>query len=308
VAQHVRRHRPDVVQWAEWRFSVDGFVAGLVAARHWAAVSADLAHSPLPLREQRAGASLYKTGPVMSAGLRFGYRRMDCVFVLGEASRSELVHAWPGISHVEVVPHGPWAVHAAADVPPPSAAPPKVLFFGSLTGYKGLNVLIDAFALLRARAPEAELVIAGPVVADFDYQALAARAHETGGIELRPGYVPLGDVPALVGGARVVVAPYVRANASGVVSVAQAFGRPVVVTDVGDLASSVVDGETGAVVPPSDPGALCTAMAALLSDPAGCDRMGALARTAVQGEGSWDAIAGRFERAYEASLERRGRS
>jgi glycosyltransferase involved in cell wall biosynthesis len=307
VAQHIRRHRPDVVQWAEWRFSVDGLVAGLVAARHWATVSGDLAHSPLPLREQRAGTSLYKTGPVMSAGLRFGYQRMDCVFVLGDASRNELVQAWPGISRVEVVPHGPWAVQATADVPPPSAAPPSVLFFGSITGYKGLNVLVDAFSLLRHRVPEAELVIAGPVVADFDYAALARRAQETEGIDLRPGYVPLADVPALVAGARLVVAPYVRANASGVVSVAQAFGRPLVVTDVGDLASSVVDGETGAVVPPSDPDALCASMAALLSDPARCDRMGALAREAMRGEASWDAIAARVERAYEACLDGRGR-
>lgn len=300
VVRHVHQSRPDVVQFGEWRFSVDGWMAAWLARRPWAPVLVDLAHSPLPLEEQHADGALYKTGPLLRRGLGSGYRHLDAVMVLGERSRHQMIEAWPGVARVEVIPHGGEEIFLGSEaVPPAEATPPRVLFFGIWARYKGLDLLLDAFSLVRARLPDAELVVAGSVESDVDVDALARRAAEIGGIDLRPGYVPVEDVPGLVGGCRVVAAPYRAANQSGVVHLAQTLSRPVVVTDVGDLASAVTDGETGLLVPPEDPSAFAAAVERLLRDPAEAGRLGRNGQRRVRSEASWREVAGRVVAIYE---------
>ncbi|HET9075978.1 MAG TPA: glycosyltransferase family 4 protein [Acidimicrobiales bacterium] len=303
VGRMVREIRPDVVQWSEWRFSIDGLLASLIARRGWAGVCADVAHSPIPLQEQRGDAGPYRRGGVLYGGLGRGYRAMDLLLVLGESSRTDLLATWPGVSRVEVIPFGDLGVLAHGDPVDPGDCPEQVVFFGSLTGYKGLDLLLDAFAAVRAQRPAATLKIAGPVVGDLDVKDLARRARAIDGVQFLPGYVPAEDVPGLVGGARLLAAPYRRSNASAVVRLAQTFGRPVVVTDVGDLAESVDDGVTGLVVAPEDTTALASAMVRLLSDPGEASRMGAEGRRRLMEESSWEVVAGRLDALYRSVLE-----
>ena len=60
--------------------------------------------------------------------------------------------------------------------------------------------------------------------------------------------------------ADLLVLPYVSATQSGIVQVAYAYDRPVVSTNVGGLPEVVREGETGFLVPPSDPEALAEAV------------------------------------------------
>jgi glycosyltransferase involved in cell wall biosynthesis len=303
LAFHLRRRRPDVVQFGEWHFSIDGAAAALLSRTGWSRQWVDLAHSPLPLTEQRGGRSAYRRGPLLRRGLAAGYRAMDAVLVLGEASRRDMEQAWPGVRRIDVVPHGDEEIFRHGPVPAPSSCGPRVLFFGALTGYKGLDVLLDAFSLVREQLPDAELVIAGPVVADLDLVALAERARRVGHVDLRPGYVPIDDVGPLLSSARLLVAPYLRSNASGVVRLAHTFERPVVVSDVGDLANSVRAGHTGLVVEPGDPRALADSMVRLLADPDEADRMGRAGRDHQGQEASWPQVARRVGAIYQELLE-----
>ncbi|MDQ2724571.1 MAG: glycosyltransferase family 4 protein [Actinomycetota bacterium] len=289
VLVHVHRCRPDVVQLAEWRFGIDGFLAAWLARRGWARAVTDLAHSPIPLEERRAG-SPYRRGWLLDRGLDAGYRAMDTVIVLGESSRRDQLLRWPHTARVDVISHGDEEVLVAGPLPPPSASPPQSVFFGILTGYKGLDALMDAHALVVARLPSARLLIAGATMPDLDVERLQARAASIPGVSLRLGYVPIPEVAALMGSARLVVAPYRRSNASGIVRLAQTAGRPVVVTAVGDLADSVDDGETGFVVPPGDVSALAAAMLPLLTDIALADRMGAEGRRRLQATAAWPLV------------------
>ncbi|WP_345775096.1 glycosyltransferase [Dietzia cinnamea] len=96
-----------------------------------------------------------------------------------------------------------------------------------------------------------------------------------------------GQGARVVRAARVVVTPYLRASQSGVVHLAFSHARPVVSTDVGDLAEAVHDGESGLLVPPGDVAALARALERLLVDPALAERLGArghadLARTGAE--------------------------
>lgn len=121
--------------------------------------------------------------------------------------------------------------------------------------------------------------------ADLDLDAVTSLAHRVGGVDLRPGYVDAADVPGMIRSARVVVTPYLRASQSGVIHLAYTHARPVVSTDVGDLAEAVRDGETGLLVPPGAVLALAGALERLLLDPALAARLGARGHEELAGTG-----------------------
>ena len=140
---------------------------------------------------------------------------------------------------------------------PPDA--PVFLFFGFIRHYKGLDVLLDAWAEVVRQIPDATLVVAGEFYADED--ALRQRAAELGdSVRLDADYIPDDRVPLYFGAADAVVQPYRTATQSGVAQIAFHFGRPVITTDVGGLAEIVPDGTAGLVVPADDPAALADAM------------------------------------------------
>ncbi len=294
VAVHIHRRPVDAVVWSDWRFPVDALFVAWIARRRRGAALALVAHEPRPLGEQRTSGSLYISGaPLLLRRWTLGaaYRRMDVVFVLAEQSRRDLVATWPQVRRVVTIPHGDEGIFASGPVATPDACPPRVLFFGVLTRYKGLDMLLDAFAAVRSRMPEAELVVAGAVSGDIDYPALARRAGAIGGVSMRPGYVAANDVAALMGASRVVAAPYVRATQSGVVHLAQTFGRPVVATAVGDLPAVVRDAEAGLLTPPGDAQAFAEALERLLRNPLEAARMGRRGRQRLEAKSSWDLVA-----------------
>ncbi len=306
LARHLRASRPDVAQWASWRFAMDGMFAGLIARRRWTGISVDLCHEPAPLQEQRSGASPYRRGWLLDQGLTYGYQSMDTVLVLGPTARKDLLRLRPGIARCELIPHGDEQVLSGTRRPPaPSECPARVVMFGSLTAYKGIDTLLDAWPTVRRAVPDAELVIAGGVVGDLDAGALARRVAGLAGADLQPGYVAVGDVAPLVGSARVSVAPYRRSNASGAVRLAQTLGRPVVVTDVGDLAASVVHESSGLVIAPDNSEALAGAIVRLLRDGAMADRMGRAGYDQLMATASWPIVASEVERVYLEALGRR---
>src|SRR5215213_2424642 len=141
VGRYLRRERPDVVQFAEWRFALDGAMFQLALAGARPEVVADVAHSPLPLSESRDAEGLLKSGPLLHRSLRSAYSRTDVVFVLGERSRAEFQEAFGAVTRIEVVPHGDEGVYATADPTDAGTSPETVLFFGGLSRYKGLDLL-----------------------------------------------------------------------------------------------------------------------------------------------------------------------
>jgi glycosyltransferase involved in cell wall biosynthesis len=113
---------------------------------------------------------------------------------------------------------------------------------------------------VRARRP-VTLVVAGEFYEDPEkYRRLAAAAGGEGAVRLLERYIPDDEVEALFKAADVAVLPYRSATQSGVTHVAYATGTPVITTDVGGLAETVIPEETGLVVPPEDPQALADAV------------------------------------------------
>ncbi|MER6001185.1 glycosyltransferase family 4 protein [Nonomuraea angiospora] len=131
----------------------------------------------------------------------------------------------------------------------------RLLFFGIVRPYKGLDLL------LRALPDGISLTVAGEFWGGLDEtRALIAELGLGDRVELRPGYVAAEDVPGLFARADALVLPYRNATASQNVWLGHEHGVPVIATRVGALADHVTDGVDGLLVEPGDAGALRAAL------------------------------------------------
>jgi glycosyltransferase involved in cell wall biosynthesis len=259
---------------------------------------AHVCHNATPAGPPSGGE--WRFGPLTDRLLRVTYSRLGPIFVHGERSRTAFEQAW-GPNNMAIIPHGDERIFGAD--PPPPATEEGVLFFGNWDRYKGIDVLIDAFDRLVSRRPQATLTIAGSVTdPEVDVDAIRRWANTHQGVEVTEGYVPLAEVPGIFARARVVALPYTGVFQSGVAHLAMTLGRAVVATDVGDVSSAVIDGETGFVVPPQDPEALADALERVISDPALAERLGAEGRGRVLSASSWETVAARVEAELDAVI------
>lgn len=286
------RMQPDVLLWSAWRFGMDaGFVVllDMVLPRTTHGI---IAHEPVAFKP--TDSQFGKSGLLFDRLLTAAWRRMDIVFVLGSQARENVLRRWAPRAPVMLIPHGDEGMLRRPDpMPAADETKPMALFFGTWTSYKGIDDLLEAFALVRDRLPEASLVLAGAVTDEIDFSAISARASTLGGVELRPGYVPAERVQDLIADARLVVTPYRRASQSGVAHLAHTFGRPVVANDVGDISSVVRDGVTGYLATPGRVDELADRICRLLEDPALAKQLGDAGHEVLTTSSSWSTVATR---------------
>jgi glycosyltransferase involved in cell wall biosynthesis len=180
-----------------------------------------------------------------------------------------------------------------------------VLCFGNIRPYKGVDVLLRAFADVARQDSQAILVIAGQPWGDWaPYAALIDELRIGARVHCALEYVPTDAIEPYFVAADVVALPYTHFDAqSGVATRALPFGRPLVVSNVGGLPELVM--EPGAVVPPLDPPALAAALTRVLADPSLRDRM-AVDSLTIAGSLGWDRIATRTVEIYARMAGRRG--
>jgi phosphatidylinositol alpha-1,6-mannosyltransferase len=170
---------------------------------------------------------------------------------------------------------------------------PLMLTVARLVPHKGQDVAIRALALLRADVHYL-IVGAGP-----DRPRLRALATELGVADrvTFAGALDDGDIADAYATASVYVG---LSRRDGDVSVegfgisfveAGASGTPSVAGDSGGVRGAVRDGETGVIVPATDPGAAAAAIGALIGDESRRAAMGAAARQAVETHYNWDRVA-----------------
>jgi len=127
-----------------------------------------------------------------------------------------------------------------------------LLFFGFIRAYKGLDLLLDAFADNRLRTYNLKLIIAGEF---YENEQFYMEKIKTLGIEqdieLRSNFISDTEVNAYFCAADIVVQPYKSATQSGVTQIAYYFEKPMLVTNVGGLGEIVPDQKVGYVVEPN---------------------------------------------------------
>ena len=135
-----------------------------------------------------------------------------------------------------------------------------LLFFGFIRAYKGLDLLIEAFADKRFRSKKLKLIIAGEFYDDpKPYRDLVHKYNLENEILFFDRFINDNEVTNFFSSADLIVQPYKSATQSGVTQIAYHFEKPIVVTDVGGLREIVPDGKCGYVVNP-DPEAIANAI------------------------------------------------
>ena len=141
-----------------------------------------------------------------------------------------------------------------------------LLAFGAVRPYKGIDLALDALALVDPGL-DVKLVVAGRFWGCREQlSACAARLGVAGKVEFRDAYVSNEEAALLFGAAHAAVLPYRSASQSGVTQLSFAYGRPVIATRVGGLPAAVSHGHDGLLVEPGDPRRLARAIERMARD------------------------------------------
>jgi D-inositol-3-phosphate glycosyltransferase len=202
--------------------------------------------------------------------LRIQYRLMEHIFVHTQKMKDQLMQTF-GVreGRISIIPFGTY------DMVPQSAltsaeakqrlglreADRTILFFGRITPYKGIDLLVDAFARIALDDQSYRLVIAGEAMKESEQQwqqvqQTIAQSSMREQVVQHTRYIGDAEIEIYFKGADVLVLPYSQIFQSGVLFMAYSFGLPVIATDVGSFGRDIIEGETGFLCRPGDAGDL----------------------------------------------------
>lgn len=257
AARLIARFGPDLVVFQWWQPFL-AFVCATIAhfvRRSSSARIVYLCHNVLP----------HDPSPVNRLLIRIGFSQV-CRFVVQSREDRQNLLSIKANAKVALQPHPIYDVFNVGRYTRESAREELgvdgrvLLFFGYVRPYKGLDILIEAFAKSLERL-ESTLLIVGEYYENK--AAYVTRIENLGAADrvvIVDRYVANEEVEKYFAACDLVVLPYRSATQSGIVQVAYGFNKPVIVTAVGGLPDVVKDGVTGYVVPPNDPDALSLAI------------------------------------------------
>jgi glycosyltransferase involved in cell wall biosynthesis len=176
----------------------------------------------------------------------------------------------------------------------------RILFFGRILGYKGLDFLIRSIPRVSSRFENVRVVIAGEGKRMHSYGKLILNDRF---FDIRNRRIPDEETAQLFLDADIVVLPYLAASQSGVLTIANTFGKPLIVTDVGELGQTIEHERTGLVIPPRDEQALADAIIRLISDAPLRNRLGVASRDVAERSASPQVIAARAIEIYQRAAK-----
>ena len=248
-------------------------------------------------------------------GLKAAYLKFDHYIVHTQYSKESLVKQLElPETCVTVISHGVFDYYheLVRDVEmnkqlPEIAGKKKVLFFGVLKPYKGVDVLLKAFAQIPAPlAKEVVLEVVGyPNMPVEPLHSLSKQLGIANRVIWDLRFVDEKEVAIYFSQADVVVLPYRRIDQSGVLMVALAFGKPVVASCVGGFAEIIKDGVHGFLVEPGNAEALSFALTRILEDDLTRAQMAKAVEKIANEELSWERIAERTLCLYQEVEKRR---
>jgi glycosyltransferase involved in cell wall biosynthesis len=214
------------------------------------------------LRGGEIGDVYRRQPPPVRAWLRAAFMRLDSVAVLGESLRSTLDGLVPP-DRVVVVPNG------TPDPHPNGIAGESAtgLFLGNLRRRKGVLEALRAAVMVVERRPNARFVFVGESrEASIEPELRSLAAQGDGRIEIRSPVTGEKKRELLCSSGFLLFPPIEPEGHPRVVLESIAAGLPVVATDRGAIAETVIDGESGFVLPDPDPAELADRMMRLIDD------------------------------------------
>jgi glycosyltransferase involved in cell wall biosynthesis len=200
--------------------------------------------------------------------LRIQYLFADHLFVHTEKMKQELIDEFAvQTSRISVIPLGINNFAPQTSLTPAEAKlrlglrpdEKAILFFGRITPYKGLEILVEAFQKGLPRAENYRLMIAGkPEEATeeaywFPIREALREDVQKGRVMLRAEHIPDEETEVYFKAADVLVLPYRDIYQSGILFLGYSFGLPALAANVGSLKDEMVEGRTGFLFKPEDP-------------------------------------------------------
>lgn len=233
--------------------------------------------------------------PLRGAALGDWYRReretyaaAKHLFTFCEATRTSLIDDY-GIDPANVTVTGAGVNFAQLPLLPQTGrprrdGPPTVLFIGNDFVRKGGMVLLEAFRLVRAAIPEAQLKLVGtdPPV------------RPQAGVDVLGRINDRARIADLYAAADAFVVPSIFDPYPLVALEAMSYGLPVITTNQMGTPEMITDGVTGRLVEPGDVNALADALLQVLLEPDSAALLGAAARREVESRFTWDAVVDRM--------------
>ena len=288
LLSRIRKARPDVVHWQFTELPVADLLA-MVAIRTLRIPQVYTAHELLPWTASRHHRRVFS----------WLYGLVDAVIVHSDDQKAEVIRRF-GVdpSKVHVAPLGGYSLFTSPSLPQSEARArlgvskhvPVALFFGTIRPSKGLEVLIKAWALVAKTMPDALLLVVGKPYKGLDTRTTTSLISELGvatSVATRFEHVDPVDANAYYRAADVVVLPYHAIGTSGVLRYAYDSARAVIATSVGEHGAHVIEGTTGHLVPPGEPGVLAEALSASLADRTTLAAMGMAARDYAAANMAW---------------------
>jgi glycosyltransferase involved in cell wall biosynthesis len=249
VGQRIRREKPDLViirYWLPFMAPSLGTIAGIIRKNKHTRVIC-LADNIIP-HEHRPGDHLLTS---------YFIQRIDGLIAMSKSVLAD-AHSFRKSLPVDYCPH-PIFDNYGEKLPMDLAKQflqldkdtHYLLFFGFIRDYKGLDLLINAFADQRLRKFPVKLLVAGEYYSSPEpYLELIKKNHLEELIELRTQFIADQHVNLYFSAADMVVQPYKSATQSGVTQVGYHFNKPMLVTNVGGLSEIIPDGKIGYVTEP----------------------------------------------------------
>ena len=240
-----------------------------------------------------------------------GYRalldRMDALIVHGDTTRAALIAQGIDPARIHITPHPPMqlAAASAADLAAvPASTKPRLLFFGTIRPYKGVDLAIEACLSLWRAGHDFDLMLAGKPFMDVaPLLAQVAQAGFADRLLTDFGFLTEGRLDAHMGRADIMVFPYRHIDSSGAFLSALHHGKAMVTSDAG-MFGQLPDGVAIRAAAGNAP-ALAAALLPLVQSAAIRQAQGAEARAYGDDMGSWNDMAVATMNIYQTVLAAR---
>lgn len=230
--------------------------------------------------------------PIQTLLFNYIKRKSSRYIVLTDSFKCKIAECY-GVKQdsVLVLPHAGFCFRKSKDIPNFDAIHFSILFFGRITPYKGLSVLLGAIDKIRDNIPNIKLVIAGEGEIKPSEIAIIERNPDT--ITLINTWISEEEIAQLFEQCDFSVLPYTEASQSGVAATSFGAGRTIIASDVGGLKAQVEAGG-GIVIEAGSSEKLADAVIMLYKNPDVIEAKNREAFAYFQKELTWDASAAKL--------------